>query len=408
MKKYILVSIILILYSNIQIRGTTEWEDYETSETQEEIEQKLEALINYLQSKYHAEKLTDQQQLSIEPATEAEYQNRLKTLPYLVPMDYNHAVANSIGKYITRYRKPIEYLLSAAALYFPMIEQRLDKYNLPLELKYLAVVESALNTTAISRAGAAGLWQLMLPTARLYGLEINTLIDERLDAEKATDAACRLLRDLYKIYKDWNLTIAAYNCGAGNVNKAIRRSGGNKNFWEINQYLPKETRAYLPNFIATAYIMNYFASHNIRPVKITAPPQTDTVTVTHRISIDKIAVAIGMQTQEILSLNPQYKREIIPGDYKPMPLQLPINKIHAYITAEQQIISQNATETAPKGKSITKTAKITHTVKKGETLAQISNYYGVTTANIRKWNKIERKVRKISAGKKIILYVTTV
>ncbi|MDR1161342.1 MAG: lytic transglycosylase domain-containing protein, partial [Tannerellaceae bacterium] len=234
--------------------------------------------------------------------------DRLERLPHLIPMTFNSVVRNSINLYTERRRNLVRYMLGMADYYFPLMEQILDEHDLPLELKYLAVVESALNPTAVSRVGASGFWQFMLPTGKSYGLEINSLVDERRDPVKATYAACRYFKDMYDIYQDWHLVLASYNCGPGNVNKAIRRAGGKMDFWQIYQYLPRETRSYVPLFIAANYVMNYSCEHNICPVETTLPLSTDTIMVTRMLHLQQVADLTQMDIEQIRALNPQYKR----------------------------------------------------------------------------------------------------
>jgi membrane-bound lytic murein transglycosylase D len=415
MRKHIFITLFFFLNIYISAQGNETQDGDSTAVEPEAIETGLESLMNLWYVKHHADKLNHEGYLSTSVASDSDYVHRLQSLPYVVPMHYNSIVRNSIDRYIDRRGKLVEYMLGVGSLYFPMIEEALDRYGLPLELKYLTVIESALNATALSRAGAAGLWQFMLPTAKLYGLEINSMIDERLDPVKSTDAACRFLKDLYNIYHDWTLTIAAYNCGGGNVNKAIRRSGGKTDFWTIYPCLPRETRSYVPYFIASAYVMNYFAYHNLYPVEISAPFSTDTLMLNRPVHFDQIATVLNIDKEEIRAMNSQYKRDIIPGHYKPMPLKLPVGKINEYITREQEIISWNADGLLPPAIAQTepatqahKTVKITHTVKRGETLVKIGNHYGVTTASIRKWNRIAKQVNKIPAGRKLILYVNNI
>ena len=341
---------------------------------------------------------------SEESVSDSIYADRLSKLPCIMDMSYNDKVRTSIDLYVNRLRRQVEYMLGLQALYFPMIEETLDKYGLPLELKYLAVVESALNPVALSRAGASGLWQFMLPTGKFYGLEINSLVDERRDPYKATDAACRYLRDLYAIYGDWNLAIAAYNCGPGNVNKAIKRANGKKDFWEIYPYLPKETRTYVPLFIAANYAMNYHLHHQLYPVETVLPVATDTIMVNDMIHLDQIAEVLQIEKEMILALNPQYKMDIIPGNSKPRILKLPVVQAYSFIEkqdfiknyrADELLAGRTYTGNSPKEKTI-------HKVAKGENLTVIGSKYGVTVAEIRKWNGL--KSNQVAAGRNLTIY----
>jgi len=377
----------------------------------EMIEKGYSDLMNSWFVQHYTEKINHEGYQTAETvATDSDYISRLASLPYVVPLPYNPVVGRCIEQYVGRRRNLVEYMLGLETVYFPMIEETLDRYGLPIELKYLAVIESALNPTALSRAGAAGLWQFILPTGKLYGLEINSLIDERLDPVKETDAACRLLRDLHKIYNDWTLAIAAYNCGGGNVNKAIRRAGGKTDFWEIYPYLPRETRMYVRFFIAAAYAMNFYPYHRLYPVKLTMQSATDTVTITQPIHLEQIAAVLNIDSDALRSINPQYKKDIIPGDYKPMALTLPVERINDFLNREDEIAAYNRDTYFPQQSTASttitgKTVKITHTVKKGETVAKIGGRYGVSASNIRKWNKLGSKVNALSAGRKLTLYV---
>jgi len=331
------------------------------------------------------------------------YKSRLKKIPTVVPMTYNETVRKCIDLYAGRLRKTVRYMMGMADYYFPMIEQKLDANGLPLELKYLAVVESALNPVAQSRVGASGLWQFMLPTGKIHGLEINSLIDERLDPERATDAACKYFKDMYNLYGDWHLVLAAYNCGPGNVNKAIRRSGGKMDFWKIFPNLPRETRSYVPLFIAAAYIMTYHCEHNICPIRADFSVATDTIMVERALHFDQIAEVLKMDKQAIRFYNPQYKREIIPGNIRPSVLRLPVEKTFAFIDNEDSTYNYNyeallayitpIDEKEPENRK----ERITHTVKTGETVYTIANLYGVTAQNLRNWNGL--KGSRVPVGK---------
>ena len=227
------------------------------------------------------------------------YAERLQRLPNLISLPYNNIVRDCIDLYADRKRNLVRYMLGMADFFFPIIEQILDEHGLPLELKYLAVVESALNPVALSRVGASGLWQFMLPTGKIYGLQINSLVDERLDPLKATQAACKYFKDMYAIYGDWNLVLASYNCGPGNVNKAIRRSGGKRDFWDIFPYLPKETRSYVPLFIAANYIMNYHCEHNLCAMQTSLPLATDTVMVHDMLHLQQVADVLHIDLETL-------------------------------------------------------------------------------------------------------------
>jgi membrane-bound lytic murein transglycosylase D len=365
-------------------------------------------LLNSWYVKNHTDKANHDGYKENVQVSDSVYVDRLSKLPKVIELPYNDVVRTCIDFYVNRRRTLVEYMLGLETFYFPMIEESLDKYGLPLELKYLTIVESALNPIALSRAGASGLWQFMLPTGKFYGLEINSLVDERRDPVKATDAACRYLKDLYDIYGDWNLAIAGYNCGAGNVNKAIKRAGGKKDYWAVYPYLPRETRTYVPFFIAANYVMNYYAYHQLYPVQTTLSLSTDTVMVNQMIHFDQIAEVLQVDKEEIQALNPQYKKEIIPGNIKSQPLKLPSVKACAFIEMESKIVEHRADElftnrTYVGEKPARNQEKIYHKVARGETLSIIGSKYGVTMANIRKWNRL--KSNKVAVGKNLILYV---
>jgi membrane-bound lytic murein transglycosylase D len=334
------------------------------------------------------------------------YVSRLSRLNNLVELPYNRVVRNCINLYVERRRSSLEYVLGLENFYFPMIEQALDQYGLPDELKYLAIVESALNPTALSIAGASGLWQFMLPTGKQYGLEINSLVDERRDPLKATHAACQYFKNMYNVFHDWSLVIAAYNCGEGNVNKAIRRANGNTDYWKIYPYLPKETRTYVPLFVAVNYAMNYYAQHQLYPVQTDLPPSTDTVMVSQQLHFDQISEILGIEKEFLRALNPQYKRDIIPGNSKPRALKLPTLKTYAFIELQDSIARHKADEIFTNrtytDESTGRSEKIYHQVKKGETAVTVANKYGVTVASVRKWNKL--RSNKVAMGRRLVVY----
>lgn len=342
------------------------------------------------------------------------YRLRLESLPTLIALPYNKTVRDCINLYAEKRRSLVRYMLGMADFYFPIIEQVLDEHDLPEELKYLAIVESALNPVALSRVGASGLWQFMLPTGKSYGLEINSLIDERRDPVKSTEAACRYFKDMYSIYEDWALVLAAYNCGPGNVNKALRRAGGKTDFWEIFQYLPKETRSYVPLFIAANYIMNFYCEHNLCPVQTDLPLATDTIMVDKMLHFEQVSDVLGIEMEQIRALNPQYKRDIVPGStLKASILKLPAVDTYAFIDKEDSIYTYKTDELLancipyiPDGNvktDISNKEKVTHTTVSGENLHTIADKYGVTAKDIRKWNGLTSN--QVGRGRRITVYV---
>ncbi len=276
--------------------------------------------------------------------TTEEYQERLRRLPVVMEMPYNSVVQKFIDQYSGRLRRTVSYALGAGNFYIPIFEEALDYYGLPLELKYLPVIESALEPKAKSPAGAVGLWQFMLATGKRYDLKVNSLIDERQDPYKSSWAAARYLRDLYKIYRDWNLVIAAYNCGPTNVNKAIHRADGVRDYWTIYPYLPSETRGYVPAFIAANYIMNYYCEHNICPMKTKLPITTDTVTIMRDLHMQQVAELCNVDVEAIQALNPQYRTQLIPGSSGPMTLRLPTETLNMFIDLKDSVYNYRVDE----------------------------------------------------------------
>ena len=276
--------------------------------------------------------------------TTEEYQERLRRLPGVMEMPYNSVVQKFIDQYSGRLRRTVSYALGAGNFYIPIFEEALDYYGLPLELKYLPVIESALEPKAKSPAGAVGLWQFMLATGKRYDLKVNSLIDERQDPYKSSWAAARYLRDLYKIYRDWNLVIAAYNCGPTNVNKAIHRADGVRDYWTIYPYLPSETRGYVPAFIAANYIMNYYCEHNICPMKTKIPITTDTVTIMRDLHMQQVAELCNVDVEAIQALNPQYRTQLIPGSSGPMTLRLPTETLNTFIDLKDSVYNYRVDE----------------------------------------------------------------
>lgn len=284
--------------------------------------------------------------------TTEEYQERLRRLPVVMEMPYNSVVQKFIDQYSGRLRRTVSYALGAGNFYIPIFEEALDYYGLPLELKYLPVIESALEPKAKSPAGAVGLWQFMLATGKRYDLKVNSLIDERQDPYKSSWAAARYLRDLYKIYRDWNLVIAAYNCGPTNVNKAIHRANGVRDYWTIYPYLPSETRGYVPAFIAANYIMNYYCEHNICPMKTKIPITTDTVTIMRDLHMQQVAELCNVDVEAIQALNPQYRTQLIPGSSGPMTLRLPTETLNTFIDLKDSVYNYRVDELLTRRSSV--------------------------------------------------------
>jgi len=344
------------------------------------------------------------------------YRERLESIHSVVSLPYNSIVRNHIHVYTGKKRENFEVMLGLREYYFPMIEDIFDYHGLPAELKYMAVIESALNPNAVSRVGATGMWQFMYSTGRAYGLTINSVVDERRDPVKATHAAARYLKDLYGIYKDWGLVIAAYNCGPGNVNKAIRRSGNRKDYWEIYYRLPRETRGYLPGYIAATYAMNFYEEHNIRPFPVNFPVATDTVMINRDIHFDQISKVLAVPVSELRALNPQYRTNIIPGKSKEMALTLPMIYVCDFIELQDSIAAFMAeVYFNPENKTASPTSstyippdikgkeKLVYTVKEGDNLGYIASWYNIGLSDLRYWNNIYRNTIRI--GQKINVFV---
>lgn len=354
------------------------------------------------------------------------YEDRLRMMATEIQLPYNDVVKRYIVNY-TR-RGAFEGILGKAQYYFPIIEEALYKYNLPMELKMLPVIESALIPKAISSASAVGLWQFMLRTGKYYGLEVNSYVDERSDPVKSTDAACRFLRDLYRMYGDWTLVIAAYNCGPGNVNKALKRVPDAKTYWDIYDYLPRETRGYVPCFIAASYAYTYHKAHNMVPAPTEYPIVTDTIMVNKLMHFGQVSSTLEIPIEIIRSLNPQYRIDVIPAKERPYCLVLPQNAITAFIENEQQIYAKdslyldkylnisNLSETSASSSTATSRqtskkastgtvsgTKVTYKVKKGDTPGGIAAKYKVSVAELMKWNKL-RSTKSLQIGQTLIIY----
>lgn len=380
----------------------------------------LDSLLNDWKAKNYIDLGKDCSTSEINPLfSDSVYIDRLSRIPAVMEMPYNEIIRKFIDMYAGRLRNQVSFMLSACNFYMPIFEEALDAYNLPLELRYLPIIESALNPSAVSRAGASGLWQFMLATGKMYGLESNSLVDERRDPIKATWAAARYLKELYAIYGDWNLVIAAYNCGPGTINKAIRRANGKTDYWEIYNFLPKETRGYVPAFIAANYVMTYYCDHNICPMETNIPASTDTIQVNKKLHFEQIADICGVSLEQIKSLNPQYKKNVIPGDSKPYTLRPPQNYISTFIDQQDTIYAHRADElfknrktiairdntppSATRGKAVVGNGKLVyHKISSGETLGSIAEKYKVRVKDIQNWNGLRNT--KITAGKRLKIY----
>lgn len=401
----------------------------------EGLTQDYDSLLSAYNHKTYLKANTDCNMMDINPVYDKEvYKERLSRIPSVMEMPYNDIVQVFIDRYSGRLRRSVSAMLGAQNFYMPIFEQALEMYGLPLELKYLPVIESALNPNAVSRVGATGLWQFMLSTGKQYGLEVNSLVDERRDPVRASYAAAHYLRDLYKIFGDWNLVIAAYNCGPDNINKAIHRSNGATDYWQIYPYLPKETRGYVPAFIAANYIMNYYCDHNICPMQADLPGKTDTVVVSRDVHFEQVAKVLGMEIGQIQQLNPQYRRNIVNGSTRPMALRLPATLVGKFIDNEDSIYayrpdvllakrtevdvnedapsysrrsssssrsksssSRNSRHKGKKGKKNKGGRNVT--IRQGDTLSEIAKRNGTTVKKLKKLNKISGS--GIRAGKKL-------
>lgn len=347
------------------------------------------------------------------------YQERLSRMNTYMEMTYNETVHKFIEFYALKRRRQVEIMLGLSEYYFPIFEEALDRYGLPLELKYLPIIESALNPKAISRAGASGLWQFMYTTGKLYKLNVSSFVDERQDPVKASDAAARYLRDLYDIYHDWQLVIAAYNCGPGNINKAIKRTG-KTTYWGIYDRLPRETRGYVPAFIGAAYAMSNYKEYKMVPHKIEMPVATDTIVISEDLHLGQVSEVLQIPIEKLRSLNPQYKKDIIPANFDPYPLMLPAEYITTFITLKDSIFNYkdslffstirpsqyNSRGTAQNiNTNASGDVRIVYTIRSGDTFGSIAKKFQVTSADIKTWNNIHKN--RLIVGRKLDIYVSS-
>ena len=437
-KKTILMAVALFLASQGIKAQVVEDEDYddeneitvtdnqgdeEVIEFPEAMAFELDSLLNHYMSKAYLTEDNDCRMKDVNPVFEKEvYIERLKRIPSVIELPYNDVVQKFIDRYSGRLRHSVSYMLGASNFYMPIFEEALETYGLPLELKYLPVIESALNPKAVSRVGATGLWQFMLTTGKQYGLNVNSLVDERRDPVKSSYAAAHYLSDLYKIYGDWNLVIAAYNCGPDNSNKASHRSKGVRDYWQIYPYLPKETRGYVPAFVAANYIMTYYCEHNICPMVTRLPAKTDTIMVSKNVHLEQVASVCNIDLEQLRALNPSYRRDIVPGLTALSPLRLPQTEVGKFIDREDSVYNYRADELFNKralvavnddqpmytsksssSKKSTRRSKSrsvkTVTIRQGQTLSEIAKKNHTTVAKLRKLNGI--KGSNIRAGKKL-------
>ena len=388
----------------------------------------LDSLMSLYMSKSYLDDTGDCQMKDVNPVFSKEtYIERLSRMPTVMEMAYNSVVQQFIDRYSGRLRRTVSFMLGASNFYMPIFEEALEAYGIPLELKNLPVIESALNPKAVSRVGATGLWQFMLTTGKDYGLNVNSLVDERRDPLKASYAAAHYLSDLYKIFGDWNLVIAAYNCVPANINKAIHRAGGERDYWRIYPYLPKETRGYVPAFIAANYIMTYYCEHNICPMVSRLPAKTDTVMVSRNVNLQQVAAVCGLDIEMLRSLNPAYRRDIVPGATEPSPIRLPQTEVGKFIDLADSIFNYKADDllakrteveinddvptftskrtgrrgrsSARRGRGSRSRSSASVTVRRGQTLSEIARRNGTTVAKLRRLNGL--KGSSIRAGKKL-------
>ena len=335
------------------------------------------------------------------------YIERLRQMNSFITLPYNSIVKNHIIKYSEKMPNTIGKILGLCDYYMPYFDEIFNKYDMPEELKAMAVIESAMNPLAVSRAGAKGMWQFMYSTAKIYGLHIDSFVDERLDPFKAAEAAAQYLQDSYAIFGDWNLAIASYNCGAGNVNRAIRRSGGSRAFWDIYPYLPRETRGYVPAFVGALYTMRFYKEHGIKPVAVELPAPVDTFVITKKLHLKQVSELTGAPLDELKNLNPQYRHEIIPGDSREYILRIPYRYTNAFIDNEDSLYRHKADiyfnpVTLKKIQDGGDGEMITYRVKSGDYLGRIASRYGTTVAKIKRWNNL--KSNNIRVGQRLIIY----
>lgn len=381
----------------------------------------IDSLINLwhartMSSDFVVDSIYEKEELLVEELPDSVYIERIAAINSPIFLPFNPQVKAYIKLYTQRRREQVSMMLGLSEYYFPIFEAALDAHNLPMELKYLPVIESALNPLAFSRAGASGIWQFMYYTGKQYGLTVDSYLDQRRDPYLASEAAVKFLSDLYRIYGDWQLVIAAYNCGPGNVNKAIRRSGGKRDFWEIYHRLPRETRGYVPAFIAATYTFNYAKEHNITATPVRLPLATDTIMVNQPLHFTQVSDMTGISLEVLRELNPQYRRDVIPSGKSSYPLRLAFNNVTSFISMEDTIYTHRRNEFFPNGSLVVLPSTTTHavatppgrkavqyTVKSGDVVGLIADWFNVRTSDLAYWNNIHRNIIKV--GQKLVIYV---
>ena len=410
--------LLLITVSNLNASVICDTIIIKSDDSTERITRDLDSLVNTwyvkLALKNNPSVTTDDSAIIEFP--DSVYRERLGKINSVISLPYLPIIRSCIHIYTDRERDVFRAILGLKDYYFPMIEDIFDSYGLPAELKYMAVIESALNPNAVSRVGATGMWQFMYSTGRLYGLTINSIVDERRDPVKATHAAAQYLKDMYDIYHDWILVLAAYNCGPGNVDKAIRRSGNRKDYWAIYYRLPRETRGYIPQYIAVTYLLNYYKELHIQPLPLDIPLTTDTLMVNKDIHLSQISDVMNIPIDELRALNPQYRTGLIPGSTRPQSLRLPMKHLGNFIDLNDTIrkyksdiylnkarLTVNPSRSTYLPPDVKGKTKIYYTIKDGDNLGFIAEWFKVGLSDLRYWNDIYGNT--IRVGQKLALFV---
>ncbi|MBI9054113.1 MAG: LysM peptidoglycan-binding domain-containing protein [Bacteroidales bacterium] len=418
LKKIFIIPIILFHVTLIQANNIKKDSTNVSIDKYSNFDTNLDSLINlwYLQNSVK-NNYSDSVTNSIIPEfSDSVYISRLQEIPSIIDLSYNKIVRNYIHVYTKKRRESVGAMIGLSEYYFPKIEEIFESYGIPTELKYMAVIESALNPRAVSRVGATGMWQFMYGTARMYDLTINSYVDDRRDPIKSAHAAALFMKDLYAMFDDWTLVIAAYNCGPGNVNKAIRRSGGKRDFWEIFYHLPRETRGYVPAYIAASYTFNYYKEHNIQPRFPKIPFATDTIMISDNLHLKQVSEVLNIPLKALRDLNPQYKQNIIPAKSTNLHITIPMEYVGSFIDLQDSIMNykdsiffnaDNSIKNPKKSYYVpqapTNRAKLIYTVKPGDNLGFISSWYHVKASDIRYWNNIRGNM--IRVGQKLNIYV---